>query len=105
MLIRESGQPIGLAALLSLGCRLPLRLLILDRRHLPAGGSRLGGLPLVITWLLSPTGVTSLSPRGLRCHLAGRDNQYFRLHGGVGRGVLVGDDQQLIEGLGLIAEE
>ena len=88
-----------------LGGRLPFWLLILDRCHLSAGGSRLGGLPLVITWFLSPTGVTSRSPRGLRCHLAGRINQDFRLHGGVGHGMLVGDDQQLIEGLGLVAEE
>ena len=105
LLVRESRQPIGLAALLLLGGRLPFWLLILDRRHLPASGSRLGGLPLVITWLLSPTGVTSRSPRCLRRHLAGRVYQDFRLHGGVVHGVLVGDDQQLIKGLGLVAEE
>ena len=73
-LVRESWQPIGLAALLPLGGRLPFWLLILDRRHLSAGQSRLGGLPLVISWLLPPTGVTSRSPRSLRCHLAGRIN-------------------------------
>ena len=39
------------------------------------------------------------------CHLAGRIHQDFCLHGGVGRGVLVGDDQQLIERRRLVAEE
>ena len=105
LLIRESGQPIGLAALLALGWRLPFQLLVFDCCHLPACGSRLHGLALVVAWLLAPTGVASRSPRSLRSHFARCVNLDFRLHGGVGHGVLVCYDQELVEGCRLVAEK
>ena len=39
------------------------------------------------------------------CHLAGRIHQDFCLHGGVGRGVFIRYDQQLVEGRRLVAEK
>jgi hypothetical protein len=48
LLKREGGQPGRLAALLALGAGLLFRLLVFDYRHLPAGGSRLLGLALVV---------------------------------------------------------
>ena len=41
----------------------------------------------------------------MRGHLASRTNLNFCLHGGVGRGILVCYDQQLVEGFRLIVEE
>ena len=92
LLVREGGQPTGLAALLTLGWRLPFRLLVFNCRHLSAGGSKLHGLALVVAWLLSPTGVTSRSLRSLRGYLASCVDLDLRLHGGVGRGVFVSED-------------
>ena len=80
-------------------------LLFIDRCDLPAIGSRLRGLALVVALLLSPTGVSRRSSRSLRGHFASRTNLNLRLHGGVGRGILVCYDQQLDEGFWLVAEE
>ena len=49
----EGGQPGGLAAFLTLGAGLTLWLLIFHCRNLPAGGSRLRGLALVVVLLLA----------------------------------------------------
>ena len=98
LLVREGRQPVGLAAFLSFGRRLPLRLLIFDCRNLPTARSRLWGLALVIILLLPPTGVSSRSSGSLGGHFASRTNLNLRLHGGVGRGILVCYDQQLVEG-------
>ena len=70
LLVREGGQPVGLAALLAFGRKLPFWPLIFDCCHLPAGGSRLHGLALVVVRLLSLTRLTSQGPRSLRGHLA-----------------------------------
>jgi len=105
MLVRESRQPVGLAAFLALGWRLPFWLLVFDCRHLPACGSRLHGLALVVAWLLAPTGVASRGPRSLRGHFARCINLDFFLHGGVGRGIFICYDQQLVEGRRLIIEK
>ena len=92
-------------ALLALGWRLPFWLLVFDCRHLPACGSRLHGLALVVAWLLAPTGVPSRGPRSLRGHFARCINLDFCLHGGVGRGIFICYDQQLVEGHRLVAEK
>ena len=80
-------------------------MLVFNCRHLPAAGSRLRGLALVVVLLLPPTGVPSRSSWSIRGDFASRADLNLRLHGGVGRGVLVCCDQQLIEGLRLVAEE
>ena len=80
-------------------------LLVFDCRNLPTAGSRLRGLALVIILLLSPTGISSRSSGSFRGHFASRTNLNLCLHGGVGRGILVCYDQQLVEGLWLVAEE
>ena len=54
---------------------------------------------------MPPTGVSSRSSRSLRGDFASCADPNLRLHGGVGRGVLVRCDQHLIEGLRLVAEE
>ena len=100
LLIRESRQPIGLAALLALGWRLPFRLLVFDCRHLPACGSWLHGLALVVAWLLAPTGVASRGSSSLRGYFARRINLNFCLHGGVDRGIFICYDQKLVKGAG-----
>ena len=105
MLVGESRQPVGLAALLSLRRRRSLQLQGLCCCHLPTVGSRLRGFALLVILLLPPTGVSSRSSWSLRGDFASCADPNLRLHGGVGRGVLVRCDQQLIEGLRLIAEE
>ena len=89
MLIGESRQPIGLAAFLPLGRRLPLRLLIFYCCDLPTVGSRLWGLTFVVVLLLSLTGVSSRSSGSLGSHFASRVDLNLRLHRTVGRGVLI----------------
>ena len=54
LLIGEGRQPVRLAGFLSLGRRLLFWLLGFNGRDLPAAGSRLQGLALVVTLLLSP---------------------------------------------------
>ena len=105
LLVGESRQPVGLAALLPLRRGWSLRLLVFDYRHLPAVGSRLWGLALVVVLLLPPPGVPCRSSWSLRGDFASRADLNLRLHGGVGRGVLVCCEQQFIKGLRLIAEE
>ena len=63
------------------------------------------GFALMIILLLSPTGVASRSLGGHGSQLASRTNSNLRLHERVGRGVLVCYDQQLVEGLRLVAEK
>jgi hypothetical protein len=70
LLKQEGGQPGRLAALLALGAGLHFRQLVFDRRHLPAGGSRLLGLALVVARLLAPTEITSRRLRDRREHLS-----------------------------------
>ena len=59
----------------------------------------------MVVLLLTPTGVFSRGSRSLRSHLACRTNLDLRLHGGVGRGIFVCYDQQLVEGFRLIVEK
>ena len=72
---------------------------------MPAVGSRLWGFALVVALVLPPTGVPSRSSWSLRGYFASRTNLNLRLHGGVVCGILVCCDQQLIEGLRLVAKE
>ena len=72
---------------------------------MPVVGSRLWGFALVVVLRLSPTGVPSRRSGSLRGNFASRVDPNLCLHGGVGRGILVRCDQQLIEGLRLVAEE
>ena len=105
LLIGEGRQPVRLAAFLSLGQRLLFGLLGFNGRDLPAAGSRLRGLAVVVALLLSPAGVRCRSSWSMRSYFASRANLNFRLYGGVGRSVLVRYDQQLVEGFWLVAEE
>src|SRR3954465_14695422 len=105
LLVRESRQPIRLAALLPLGRRLPFSLLLIDRCDLPAIGSRLRGLALVVVLLLPPAGISGRGSGGLRGDFARRADLDLRLHRGVSRGVFVCYDQQLVKGLRLVAEK
>ena len=59
----------------------------------------------MVVLLLTPTGVSGRGSWSLRSHLVGRTNLNLRLHGGVGHGVFVGDDQQFVESCRLIAEK
>ena len=79
--------------------------MVFDCHNLSAAGSWLWGFALVVVLRLPPTGVPSWSSGSLRGDFASRTNLNFRLHGGVGRGIFVRYDQQLVEGLRLVAEE
>ena len=105
LLVGEGRQPVRLAAFLSLGRRLLFWLLGFDYRDLPAAGSRLRGLALVVALLLSPAGICCRSSWSLRSYFASHANLNFGLHGGVSRSVLVLYDQQLVEGFWLVAAE
>src|SRR3954464_3883736 len=105
LLVRESRQPIRLAALLPLGRRLPFWLFFIDCCDLPAIGSRLRGLALMVALLLPPAGVSGRGSGSLRGDIARRADLNLRLHKGVGRGVFVCYDKQLVEGLWLVAEK
>src|SRR4051812_33385131 len=65
----------------------------------------LGLTSSLLRLLQSPTGVSGRSSGSLRAHFAGCANLDLRLHGRVGCGVLVCYDQQLIQGLWLVAEK
>ena len=105
LLVGEGRQPVWLAVFLSPGRRLLFWLLDFNSRDLPAAGSRLRGLALVVALLLSPAGVRCRSSWSRRSYFASRADSNFCLHGGIGRSVLVRYDQQLVEGFWLVAEE
>lgn len=69
-----------------------------------AGGGG-GGFTLVVVLLLTPTGASGWGSGSLRSHFAGCADLNLRLHGGIGRGIFVCYDQQLVEGFWLIAEK
>ena len=104
LLVGESRLPSRPATLL-LGSGPLFGLLIFNSGHLPTGGRRHRGLALVVALLLPLTDISRRSSWSLRGHFASCTNLNFPLHGGVGRGVLVCYDQQLVEGFWLVAEE
>src|SRR4051812_26180791 len=65
----------------------------------------LGLTSSLLRLLQSPTGVSGRSSGSLRAHFAGCADLDLRLHRRVGCGVFVCYDQQLIQGLWLVAEE
>ena len=95
----------GRPATLLLGSGPLFGLLIFNCGHLPTGGSRHGGLALVIILVGTPIGVASRRLRSRSNHLPRGVYSKLGLHRGVGRGVLVRDDQEFVEGSRLVAEE
>ena len=101
----KAGSQLGLPPFWRLDGGCPFWLLVFDYRHLPACRSRLRGLAFVVVGLLTPTGVTSRGPRSWRSHFARCINLDLCLHGGVGCGIFICYDQQLVEGRRLVAEK
>ena len=104
-LLVGKGRLLRRPAALLLGSGPLFGLFFFNRGHLPARGSRHRPLALVVVLVGAPIGVASRRLGNRSEHLPRSVHSKLGLHRGVGRGVLVRDDQQLVEGSRLVAEE